>query len=135
MPSPSGAVEQAMSSTAQAMQQHLSALENAPDAGMAQADPGQRERRRGELLRTLERVYAMTERELLSRVSVALRRHRQRAARRALRDDAGFAPERLVERVAAVRRMGQEIADLADQPVERLRDLYLTHVEPLSPAG
>lgn len=129
----SDAVSQLRSDTQQAMEAHLANIE--AQEGQGSSDPGKRERRRSEIMRRLEGAYALGRGEMMKAVARALKRNAEKERDSLLRDKQGFSAYRFAKNVAAIRSVGQQIADLGFQGEERLRELYVSLVLRIGKSG
>lgn len=122
---PSDAVSQLRTETQQAMEAHLAVLDAQEEVGI---DPEKRERRRSDIMRRLEKAYALSRDELSTAVAKALRRNAHQERKALLKDKQGFSAYRFAKKVATIRSVGQQVADLEFQGEERLRELYVSLV-------
>ncbi len=91
-------------------------------------DPAKRQPRKGEIMLKLEKAYALGKKDLVRAVTHALQVQAKKERKSLFRDKQGFSAYRFAKRVALIRGIGQQIADLEFQGEERLRELYVSLV-------
>lgn len=120
------AVSQLRSETQKAMEAHLADLDVEDNA--TTSDPTKRERRRSEIMIKLEKAYALGKKDLIRSVARALQAQAKSEQHALFRDKQGFSAYRFAKKVATIRGIGQQVADLQFQGEERLRELYVSLV-------